>query len=309
MKRVEGSLLLLALLVFPFFFIGGFGPYAPRSWVELWNIGHIIFFALAGYLLITTVPFVKHKSFYQQLFYSFMLSFISGVLIELIQYGTLRDADFLDVVRGVVGALMAVAWLSSKVRTIAGYQLLLIRFLLAFMLFLQCCSVFFLYWGERSVAAFFPVLADFNSTYELDNWTGGNKLSLSDEQAYQGQYSLKLGLDPGFYSGATLKYMVRDWRGYTNFFVAVYNPSADMLALTIRIDDLQHKASEQLYGDRFNKSFLLVQGWNPIAINLQEVADAPNLRTMDMSAIATVGFFTSRLKEPKIIFIDNIHLK
>ncbi|MFA7554796.1 MAG: hypothetical protein WCY88_11145 [Spongiibacteraceae bacterium] len=309
MRRLDSCLLLAALVIFPFFFIGGFSPYAPRSWLELWDVGHIIFFAFGAYLLINIVPCVKQQRFYRQLFFALFLSFIAGALIELLQYGGLREVDIFDVLRGVVGAALAIAWCSPKARSINRYSLLAIKSLLVFMLLLQCYSVFIPALDEHKARKAFPLLAEFDSVGELGRWIGDTEKTLSTEQAFKGGSALKVQLQVRPFSGATLKYMPRDWRGYSHFVASIYSPEKEPLPLTIRIDDLQHKQSEQLYNDRFNRRFLLVQGWNTLTIDLQDVAAAPVARDMDLSAVATVGFFTSKLRRPTIIFIDNIYLE
>jgi hypothetical protein len=50
--------------------------------------------------------------------------------------------------------------------------------------------------------------------------------------------------------------MPRNWEGYNDLVINIYNPAKDALKITTKITDYQHDLSNQAYNDRYNKSFL-----------------------------------------------------
>ena len=88
----------------------------------------------------------------------------------------------------------------------------------------------------------------------------------------------------------------------------LYNPSTDTLHLQIRIDDKDHKLSGYAYADRFNASYDLLPGWNPIHINLDEVKNAPQSRKMDLQQIRRLSLFFIQPAGWLTIYIDEVKL-
>ena len=76
-----------------------------------------------------------------------------------------------------------------------------------------------------------------------------------------------------------------------------------------RIHDQQHEQSDYLYSDRFQQSTRLKSGWNHMTINLIDVIRAPKTRLMDIASIANIHFFASNLKQPRVIYLDNLRLE
>jgi hypothetical protein len=116
-------------------------------------------------------------------------------------------------------------------------------------------------------------------------------------------------LDTSPFSGVSLVYFPRNWTGYRFLHIDVLNPSSEEIQITCRIHDGRHEEGEQRYEDRFNKRFLLRQGWNDLRIDLGEVARAPVGRTMDLGEIRAVGLFSSRLPAPRYILVDYVRLE
>ena len=144
--------------------------------------------------------------------------------------------------------------------------------------------------------------------FEKYRWRGEAQRSIDDEIAYHGKSSLKIQLNTTEYSGVGLKYFPRDWQNYKALIISVYNPVLKPIKLTCRVHDRQHTEGPQLYGDRFNKSYVLDKDWNTIKISLEEIANAPRTRQMNIRQIYGLGIFAVRLPEPRIIFIDNVRL-
>jgi hypothetical protein len=63
------------------------------------------------------------------------------------------------------------------------------------------------------------------------------------------------------------------------------------------------------YDDRFNRLFVITTGWNDLEIPMSEIASAPRGRTMDLTRIEGLSFFTVDLERPRTIFIDQVELR
>ncbi len=302
-------LLLLGLVItFPLFFIGGPDYYSPRSFKEVWNLGHILFFAAAAYLSLKNIKPLAEKSVLVQLLVVFSVSLFLGVLIEVFQYDSSRDSSVLDVYRDMLGAALGVVWFFSVVETIPRKPLLVIRTALFLLFVLQVLPVFVMLYDEWKAKSNFPVLANFESSAELGRWQGNADFYRTDEEVYKGQ-SLKVVLGTQQYSGVALKYFPGDWSGYSQLMFEVHNPQQEPLPITVRIHDEAHRYSEQLYSDRYNQRFLLQYGWNHMVIDLADVASAPEGREMDLSAVAGFGFFVIAEKKRHVLFLDDVRLE
>jgi hypothetical protein len=117
----------------------------------------------------------------------------------------------------------------------------------------------------------FPLLSGFETPFEIDRWTGSARLSVETMASISQGRLLKLSLTTAKYSGATLNYFDGDWTSVHTLIISLYNPGANSLQITCRIHDLQHTDGNEEYADRFNRSFQLMQGWNHIEIDLNDV--------------------------------------
>jgi hypothetical protein len=162
---------------------------------------------------------------------------------------------------------------------------------------------------EGIARAQFPLLSDFETPFEKNRWEGDALFLIDPSIAYHGKASLRMNMDISMYSGISLVYFPRNWKGFRFFRLEVFNPSPEGIQITCRIHDRRHEEGEQLFEDRFNKGFLIHPGWNDLRIDLNEVATAPMGRMMDLGEIRAVGFFASRLPAPRIIFLDYVRLE
>lgn len=311
MNQLKGRRLLLVvavLLIFPLFFYGGPDYDSSRSFRSLWNFGHFIFFALATMLLLNSSKKIASMRFQSHVLLALAFTFIAGISIELLQYSVQRDPDWIDVGRNVSGGLFAVFWFSSARHSVQGGILLGGRLLVLSLVTLQLYSFVSLAYDEWLSDRDFPVLADFETQRELRRWRGNASMSLVDVVNFSGEHSLKIDLGTEKYSGIALAYFPGNWQLYKRLFMAVYNPDDIPLDMVVRIHDVQHTQSEQLYSDRFNKTFKLVTGWNEIAIDLAEVIAAPQTRAMDPKMIAGLGLFVVDQPEPRTLYLDGLKL-
>ena len=299
------SILLLAGSIL--LFIGGPDYYSSRSLKRFWDIGHILYFALLSVLLMRWSP-VSGMSLLWQWTTILTITFLLGVSIELMQYGTARTPDTGDVLRDLTGSLLVLVFgpSAAKLRPVNR------RFFLQFSVIVLTLIMIWPFVRSLIDDAIswyqFPLLSGFETPFEIDRWEGDGRLSVESEMSISNGNILKLSLTTDKYSGTSLRYFDGNWTSASSLKMSIYNPDTNPLWIVCRIHDLQHSDGNQEYEDRYNHSFLLLPGWNHIKIELSEVEDSPSGRSMDMSRIRGIGIFTVSLPAPGVIYLDDIRL-
>jgi len=307
-----GYLILLFILVlgFPFFFFGGPGYYAARSFKAAWNLGHILFFTLASVALCEFYcSRVSRKKPVQVFLQVFLIIFLFGLMVEFLQmFSNGRSPDVFDVLRNQLGALIGFVFFCSVRRKLSssilkGVQSGTILLLLCFLWPLVRAVI-----DERLAAARFPLLSDFETPFEARRWQDIHQLQVVDSLARHGKRSLRVQLSQKKYSGTTLFYFPHDWSGYGYLDFSVYNPSDAELTLHSRIHDQLHRQHGQVFKDRFHRRFTLHPGWNDLRVSLEAVKQAPAGRDMDMHKIEGFCIFVVSQSRPSVIYVDNVYL-
>ncbi|MGB5297698.1 MAG: VanZ family protein [Thiogranum sp.] len=288
-------------------FVGGPDYYSSRSFKHFWNIGHIVYFALLAGLL-SRWSLVFRMSLAWQWTIILVITLLLGVSIEFMQHGAMRTPDSRDVLRDMTGSLLVLVFgsLGSKLQPV-NWQLSLQFFVLALSL-VQLWPLTKSLVDEAIARHQFPLLSGLETPFEIDRWTGSARVSVETKASISQGKLLKLSLTTDQYSGAALKYFDGNWASARTLKISLYNPDADPLQVTCRIHDLQHADGDEEYEDRFNRSFRLMQGWNHIEINLNEVKESPASRNMDMSRIRGLGLFVVSLPTSRTLYIDNVQL-
>lgn len=166
-------------------------------------------------------------------------------------------------------------------------------------------------YDEKTATQRFPLLSDFESPFELSRFNSigmHTKVSIDKHKGNSSQQSLAIHINTEPYSGVSMRYFPRDWQGYRQLNLSIYNPQQASLAVTLRIHDIHHPSHNYKFNDRFNKRFDLQQGWNHLAIDLSEVKQAPQTRSMDISQIADISLFTIKAL-PQTLWLDSLYLK
>ena len=291
-----------------FLFFGGPGYYSPRSFKYLWDIGHIVFFSALSTLILLDLSTLKKMSFLRQCVAIVLMTIILGILIELIQAGTKRTVDILDIIRNLIGTFVAISFLAPANKTVPKSYLRTLQVLTIFMAILAVLPFAKAAADELLAQMQFPVLSDFETPFEIDRWSGSAKLSIDDEIHFHGKSSLKVVLKTSNYSGASLKYFPGNWVNYKHLHLNIFNPLNEPLKIKCRIHDRRHAEGNQAYNDRFNKSLVLLKGWNQIVIPLEQVENAPKTRKLDLRRVQQLSVYVYRLPHPRVIYIDKISL-
>jgi len=301
-KLIQYSFLLV--LIF-FLFIGGPQLFDTRLLQELWNLGHIVLFALFSTIVLRDSMWIKSKKIFLQFILIFLLTIILGMLIEGIQQLIGRTADSADFFGNIVGT--SLAFVFSKNFSIKKPVIIRVSKTFVIMLFLIAIwPSFKISVDEIQAQIDFPVIADFENIFEIEKWYGQSNIKLNSENVIHGNNSLRAELLTKKYSGISISYFPTDWQNFTKIKFGLFLLDSDSLRLTCRMHDKIHNNK---YNDRFNKSFYVKQGWNEISINLEEVINAPSDRIMDIRKIKNFALFAVRLKERKIIYFDYLRLE
>ena len=312
-RRIIACWPILLLIGLPFFFVGGPGFHSARSFAHLWNLGHILYFALFTLWLLRLAPLRPTQlTAGYRLAILFFTPLLIGAAIEYLQYlSNGRSPSLGDVLRNQLGVCLALLFQNwSQYR--GSLQRLLLLLLRGLALVLVCVALFPLLtalWDEHQARRQFPLLAGFESSYELSRWLYSRQLQQESQIVRHGHKAARVQLSTAKYSGIALFHFPKDWRGYRQLHFSVYNPLQVPLELNCRIHDTTHKRRYGPYEDRFNTQFSLRPGWNDLSVSLQQVAAAPKGRAMDMANIAGFGLFVVEQKEAIAIFLDHVYLE
>lgn len=297
-KILTGLLITGVVVLLPVLFYPWDNRYFPRSLLAFWDLGHVALFAgmvFSGLYFrqrLTQLPFVR------RLVLAVAFALLAGGLIEVFQFYLGRDASLYDLSLDVLGAVLAISWYPKH--DFYRYPASAVFRWFCTIVVMACLipTARYLY-DEYSARKEFPVLADFSTSLQTTRFGNNPGLELSDN-------SLRVYFTTEQYSGFGLRYFPRNWSGYREVVLEVYNPGEDVIRLTCRIHDLSHN---EAYNDRYNRQFRLLPGEREIGIKLAEVMTAPKTRTMDMKHIGALGCFTTKLASPAVLIIQSIYLR
>lgn len=284
-------------------------PQGLRSIEQFWNLGHVALFFAAAHLAYSFYPRLSLLTMPRQAILLTAGTLAAGAAIELTQSlipG--RVASLHDMMANLAGALAYLSLINLK--QIKRYFLIHAT---------TACLVAVVLWtpfravSDEIIAYWqFPTLASFETPWEESRFIGyAKQYRITTARAYEGQRSLAITFDTTRYSGISMQHMPQNWEGYSYLKFSAYNPQKQQIQLYTRIHDVPHAQSEtMLFTDRFNRSFLLpAEAWTSIEIPLEEVKEAPQARSMDLTRICDLQFFVHNEPEPLTLYIDGIRLK
>ncbi len=295
----------LALVCLPLLFVGGPGPYSMRTFSYAWGLGHLVCFALWGWLYLR---WRIGQPLWRQAFEVLLLALLLGAGTELLQAMIGRQATWQDLGNDVLGALLALVFSPQLKHRLQRWPLWGMR--LPTLLLVGWIVLPFLQVMTDDLVAHqqFPLLSGFETPLEPSRWGGNSSRRLDHDISASGSAALRVDLNTDRYSGLALKHFPADWSRYRALSLQLYNPQPVPFELHFRIHDQAHRASDYRYSDRFNTSLLLQPGWTELEFSLGEMAKAPKGRQMDLSRIAGMVLFVGKLEEPKTFYLDDVQL-
>lgn len=151
------------------------------------------------------------------------------------------------------------------------------------------------------------MLFDFETDAELEqlHWQCHTLFSLSDAHVSHGAKSLKVELFSSEYPGLVLNLPVKNWQGYRELSVDVFNDSGKPVRLGVRIDDRKDFPD---HGDRYNAGSILKKEKNHIAIPLETLVTAESHRRLNLAQIHRLYIFMYKPNEKVTLYFDAIKL-
>lgn len=279
-----------------------------RSLYHLWETGHVLVFFLICHFSCQLFPQFSHCNSIKKLSLFFFIAICFAFTIEWIQsFISGKSLEFSDIVGDTTGVLL---FLSFRARC-AGRTPSVLHGLAILLLGLVFWPVFSSFTDERLAEHQFPLLTDFETPFEASRFEGKTAYaSISGEQAFQGQHSLRLSFFPGPWSGMMLKHFPSNWQRYSHLHFAVYNPTSQPVSFHVRIHDALHEQGKKPYSDLYSQIFSLSAGdWTRIMIPLAQVYAAPLERRMDLADIRGLGFFVVKEEKPLVLYLDTVGLE
>jgi VanZ family protein len=310
-NRYRSWILFFAMLsVVSFLLFFDFGKIYSRTIIELLNFGHLFLFGSSAIFLLwlmnQEVFPPKELSSYVK---AGVIITLLGIITEFIQLLTPdRDFELSDMVADGLGAFTFLTIIYSSRENVSFLKKRFLRAGSLLIMVVMLYPVVTVMLDDLQMKEDFPLLDSFESSLEMSRWNakGTNKMERVRSYATDGEYAMKAVLSSGKYPGVSMDYFMSDWRGYVSLEFDVFSEEAAPWKIMVRINDRKH--NEQ-HDDRYNGNFLLQKGFNHVSISLDKVESAPKGREMDMSAIDVFCIFSSRLKEPRILYVDNFRLK
>ncbi len=287
----------LLLLGLPFLFMEG--PLSRDIALDraLWDLGHIVYFAIA---IVALRNRLDMRTWPHWLAISLAV-FILSIMLEYLGYDVGHQQDWSDIERNLIGAWLGIFWLNQ-----AGPQVWTGRVIATGLFAHQVSLVIVAALTLYRVSAQLPMLGNFEHDYQLDWWQG--PVSLSQGKAWEGKRSLAIDLEPEDYQGAQLNTLPADWRDYQRLTMSIYNPHLTPLTLTVRINDRDSLDSNVPFGQRFSESFVIEFGWNLVQVPLRGQTDASQQPLLDLANVAQLEIFAVDLKRPRRILLDQLRL-
>ncbi|HRT05717.1 MAG TPA: hypothetical protein P5204_08465 [Kiritimatiellia bacterium] len=197
-------------------------------------------------------------------------------LAEVLQSYVVRTPEWSDWLYGTGGAALVCATWSRRGFLRWGGVIALAAIPLAWESGLQ--------WGEVRA---FPVLARPGSLWAARGWElNGVELDIEVGRGFVA--TPKPDGVPTAYPGFFRAPARRDWRGTQRLETAIFWPQADPATFAVRIDD---KPGNPPYGDRFQREFIVTQGWNAVEIPVAELARTSGGRPLRLDEVRQWGVF------------------
>jgi VanZ family protein len=294
--------ILAAVLVLPF-------PDAldSEAWRPLFDIAHLPLFAVLSLWLITRLSAARVP--HAVLVTLLAMAGMAG-LVEMVQPLVGRSGNLSDALAGIAGALIATTgwriWIKGRSPLLRSGHAFLSLGLALVVLWPPLLQIGAWWWQLRS----FPMLGDFETALEQRIWTAYPGRAAANRNcpggATHGRRSLALQTWPGVYSGVRYQANDGDWTGYDRMIFDLYLPAGGP-HLALRIDDDGDTTELE---SRFNRALELSPGWNRISIPLEEVANGPVHRRLDLAAIRQLLIFAGpRETEQGLFCLDHVRLE
>jgi len=293
-------------------------PDEDLFWNELQNFAHIPLFGVIALLALYLCNALNRPAAPPIWCYgaAFVTTMTIGFFSELLQMPGPRDADFGDLIKDAAGASCALAFYA----TYAGHRFVPVHHLRRFLIRAAVVGIIaYFVWPVGLEAAtkiahmrVFPLICDFEGflrtrLIEHNEHAGFNRVRVPVKwQTNKSRYAGCVTFEDGAYPGFAFCNIRADWKDFNRLTFIVFSKEKRSVELHCRIHDTHHNNE---YADRFNITLTIKPGGDTIEIPLDQVAGAPEGRTMDMSAIDCIGIFMVKPLRPVTLYFDDFKLE
>jgi len=296
-------------------------PLDTFFWRSVFDVGHIPLFGIISIAFLGLSQTLWVRRFSNPLVHyviALCLTGLLGLITEIIQYFTPRDADIRDLVNDGLGAICFLGLHLTFDRRLPGSGISLsrnrkyiIRFavvtlgIIALMPTLNWIGTYI----NRNIN--FPEICTFESAWEqkfifVDNASLSIIPAPKNFGGTKNNYVGRVDFKKHYYSNLYIVETYPDWTGYDYFSFSIYSENTEVVNIELRINDKKHNNN---YNDRFNRTFSIKSGNNNISIPLEDIAKAPESRFMDMQNMYLIVLFSAQPENEFTLYFDNFKLE
>jgi VanZ family protein len=228
-----------------------------------------------------------------------------GLAMEFTQHFAGRTANLADASSNFLGALAGVLFAASWLQTMSPKRWVLRLMSLAVLLVGMGPPLLRAGDAARQMLEF-PRLSNFEDPLQLLRWRASKSASISRSSQYasEGEWSMRVDMQPSDWSGALMQQPPRDWSQYRRLRFDVYvEPQYAPLRLYVKLCDGNYADY-----DRHVDAFEVLAGNSTIRVDLQAARHGRH-RQINFHDIATLLIHTGGLKRRAVIHVDHVALE
>ncbi|MDZ4724488.1 MAG: hypothetical protein SGI97_11415 [candidate division Zixibacteria bacterium] len=292
-------------------------------WRTLFDGGHAPLFGVMSVLVLFLSTLVIRGQNAVRLWHyaaAFGIPTFIGIVVEVLQINSRRDADPWDAVTNMIGSLAFLIyfatidtnWPDRLGKIISRFKLSL---RLIALLLMAIPLVPPLLWAVATLQrnSEFPVLLTFEKGWEEKylEATYATIQYVEPPSEWVNNQSEQAGLiffdtTKWGYPSLALREPFPDWRGYDSLAFVLYSPHKQNKKVYIRVNDRRHN---EAYSDRYNESLTVRPGENRFAIPISRIESAPAGRSMNLGLIRELKLFIDSKNAPFELYVDDIELR
>lgn len=289
-------------------FVGGPDGQDKRLYQAFWDLGHVPLFALLT-LAACRLKAVAGLPVWRLLAACTLLTLVTGFAIEWAQLLVGRSFEYSDVLSDLLGSYIGLSLYLAMQPALALAGRAGLYMLVALLTLVSLKPMAFALADEYVMREEFPVLADFETPFELSRWDNNlAQLHITHEQVRYGEKSLRVDFMAGEYPDITLRDFPGNWQEFKSVRFSVFSALSGPIPMELKIYDAQHPSSGYDYDDRFNRELVIAPGWNDIEVRMDDVREAPHDRRMELENIASFSLFIEQLEQPAVFYFDALRL-
>lgn len=298
------SVLVVTLLLAPM-------PSGNLWWREAVNSSHVFVFGAISFVIYHQLS-VRQPSPGNAMTYVlvFIITMSIGIIVEMLQGLTQRDANLDDITRNLFGILAGLCFLAGfqQIGKCSGRAVIVSLAAGSFLLLMGVYPLFQLSWHYLERKNAFPVIIDFNRQWSSSfvRFNNAEIINTVDNRHVEGAEMRLVQFNPGKYPGMSVIELEPDWSGYNSLRITMFSGHKKNIALVLRVHDKVHNQGHE---DRFNKRLVVEPGLNEFDMPLDKIRQGPVQRELDLANIAGVILFFNDLNDGVQIELGNLYLK